>query len=94
MFGFLLWTYFIRLPIFKEILREGEAEGLEFFDKPRPDTIGPKSSLYRPIHLNSGLLEGENFLQSNRIAFHSSDFLKTDHFSATVNETGEMNDDI
>ena len=94
MFDFLSWTYFINLPGFKEIIWDGEAEGLEFLDEPRPDPVGPKSSLHRPTHFNPGLLEKENFLQSNRIALHSGDLLKTGYFSAAVDEARELNDYI
>ncbi len=94
MFDFLSLTYFTHLPGFKEIVRNGEAEGLEFLDEPWPDTIGAESSLHRPINVNPSLFEKEDFLQSNRIAFHPSDLLKTDHFSATINEAGKLNDDI
>src|SRR5512136_3081505 len=86
MFDFPSRTYFVNLAIFKEIIRNGEAEGLEFLDEPRPDPVGAKSSLHRTTDVNPGLLKKENFLQSNRIAFHSGDLLKTGNFSASVHE--------
>ena len=82
------------LPRFKEIVRNGEAECLEFLDEPWPDTFGAKSPLHCPINVNPGLFEKEDFLQSNRVAFHPGDFLKTDQFSATINDAGELNDHI
>jgi hypothetical protein len=93
-FDFPSWTYFVHLPGFKEIVRDGETECLEFFNEPRSDAICAKSPLRRSTNGNTGLLEKENFLQRNRIAFHSSDLLKTDYFSAAINEAGELNDDI